>query len=106
MNVSRILRFWLKYFKFFTMMEKSMKYLSTGKGFPGGAKNPPVNAGGVRDMGLIPGLRRSPGGGHGNSLQYTCLENPMDRGAWWTTVHRVCQESDMTEMTAQKPFAC
>lgn len=55
MNVSRILRFWLKYFKFFTMMEKSMKYLSTGKGFPGGAKNPPVNAGGVRDMGLIPG---------------------------------------------------
>ena len=80
MNVSRILRFWLKYFKFFTMMEKSMKYLSTGKGFPGGAKNPPVNAGGVRDMGLIPGLRRSPGEGNDNPLQYSCLGNLMDRG--------------------------
>ena len=43
MKVSQILRFWLKYFKIFTMMEESMKYLSTGKGFPGGAKNPPAN---------------------------------------------------------------
>ena len=39
--------------------------------------------------GSIPGLRRSPGGGHSNPLQYSCLENPMDRGAWWATVHRV-----------------
>ena len=39
------------------------------------------------DLGLIPGLGRSPGGGHGNPLQYSCLENPMDRGAWWFTVH-------------------
>ena len=39
--------------------------------------------------GLTPGLERSPGGGHGNPLQYSCLENPMDRGAWWATVHRV-----------------
>ena len=45
-------------------------------------KNPPANAGDVRDMGSIPGLRRSPGGGHGNPLQNSCLENPIDRGAW------------------------
>ena len=43
----------------------------------------------VGDLGLIPGLGRSPGGGHGNPLQYSFLENPMDRGAWWTTVHGV-----------------
>ena len=52
-------------------------------GFPGGAmikKNPPVNVG---DAGLIPGLERSPGEGNGNRLQYSCLENPMDGGAWW-----------------------
>ena len=52
-------------------------------------KNPPANAGDIRDLGLIPGLRRSPEGGHGNPLQYSCLENPMDRGAWRTTVYRV-----------------
>ena len=40
-------------------------------------------------MGSIPGLRRSPGGQHGNPLEYSCLENPMDRGAWWATAHRV-----------------
>ena len=50
-------------------------------------KNPPASAGDVRDLGLIPGSGRSPGGGHGNPLQYSCLENPMDRGAWWATVH-------------------
>ena len=49
-------------------------------------KNPPANAGDVRDAGLIPGLGRSPGGGHGNPLQYSSLENPMDRGACWATV--------------------
>ena len=50
-------------------------------------KNPPANAGDIRDAGSIPSLGRSPGGGHGNSLQYSCLENPMDRGAWWAIVH-------------------
>ena len=45
-------------------------------------KNPPANAGDLRDVGLIPGLGRSPEGGRGNPLQYSCLENPMDRGAW------------------------
>ena len=52
-------------------------------------KNLPVNAGDVRDVGSIPGSGRSPGGGHGNPLQYSSLENPMDRGAWRATVHRV-----------------
>ena len=53
----------------------------------GGAvvKNPPANAGGARDMGSIPRLGRSPGEGNGNPLQYSCLENSMDRGAWWAT---------------------
>ena len=46
-------------------------------------KNPPGNAGDTRDAGLIPGSRRSPGVGNGNPLQHSCLENPMDRGAWW-----------------------
>ena len=50
-------------------------------------KNLPANAGDIRDAGLIPGSGRFPGGGHGNLLQYSCLENPMDRGAWQVTVH-------------------
>ena len=52
-------------------------------------KNPPANVGDVRDMGSISELGRSPGEGNGNPLQYTFPENPMDRGAWWTTVHGV-----------------
>ena len=52
-------------------------------------KNPPANEGDIRDTGLIPGSGRSLGGGHGNPLQYSCLENPMDRGAWRATVHGV-----------------
>ena len=56
-------------------------------------KNPPTNAGNVRDPGSIPGLGRSPGGGHGNPLQYSCLENPVDRGTWRAT------ELDTTEVT-------
>ena len=52
-------------------------------------KNLSANAGDVRDTTLIPGLGRSPGGGHDNLLQYFCLENSMDRGASWATVHRV-----------------
>ena len=56
-----------------------------------GSANPPASAGDVRDMGLIPGLGRSPGGRHGNLLQYSCLENPRDRGAWWATVHSVAK---------------
>ena len=52
-------------------------------------KNPPARVGDARAMGWIPALGRSPGGGQGNPLQYSCLENPMDRGAWRATVHRV-----------------
>ena len=58
-------------------------------------KNPPANVGDISDMGSIPGSGTSPGGGHGNPLQYSCLENPMDRGVWWATVHMVT-ELDMT----------
>ena len=52
-------------------------------------KNPAANAGDIRDTGSIPESERSLGGGKGNSLQYSCLENPKDRGAWWATVHGV-----------------
>ena len=74
-------------------------YIKNAKGrhVPGGSviKNPPANAG---DVGSIPGLRRSPGEGSGNPspLQYSCLENFMDRGTWWATTHGVAKESDMT----------
>ena len=54
-------------------------------------KNPPANAGDVRDVGSIPGLGRSPGGGNDNSFQYSSLENPMDRGAWQVIVHRLAK---------------
>ena len=60
-------------------------------------KNPPASAGDAGDLGLISGSGRTPGGGHGNPLQYPCLENPMDRGAWWTTVHGVAKGSDTTK---------
>ena len=65
-------------------------YVCIFMGFLGGSvvKNSPANAGA---SGLIPGSRRSPEGGKDNSLQYSCLENPMDRGAWWATVHSVAQ---------------
>ena len=62
------------------------------------AKNPLAHAGDARDVGLIHELGRTPGGGHGNPLQYSCLENPVDRGAWRATVYGVT-ESDTTEAT-------
>ena len=67
---------------------------------PGGpsVNNPPASTGDRRDAGSIPGWGRSPGGGHGNPLQYSCLENPMDRGAWQATPWGR-KESDMTEAT-------
>ena len=61
-------------------------------------KNPPIDAGDVRDVGSISGLGESPGGGHGNPLQHSCLENPMDRGTWRAIVHGAA-ESDVTEAT-------
>ena len=64
-------------------------------GFPGGlvVKKPPANAG---DAGSIPGSERSPGEGNGNPLQYSCLGNPIDRGAWRATVHGVTERLDTT----------
>ena len=61
-------------------------------------KNPPADAGDTRNLGSIPGLGRSPGEGHSNPPQYSCLENSVDRGVWWATVHGVA-ELDMTEVT-------
>jgi len=54
-------------------------------------KESACSAGDAEDTGSVPGSGRSPGGGHGNPLQYSCLENPMDRGAWWTAVERVTE---------------
>ncbi len=67
---------------------KELFPLKSQKGFPGGSE---VNASAcnAEDLGLIPESERSPGEGNGNPLHYSCLENPMDGGAWWTTVHRV-----------------
>ena len=59
-------------------------------GFPG-TKNPPANSGNIRDTGSVPGSGRSPGEGNGYPLQSSCLENPMDRGAWQVTVHGVAR---------------
>ena len=63
-------------------------------GFPGGTSGRCRRR---NRQGSVPGLGRSPGGGHGNPLQHSCLENPMDKGAWWATVHRVAKELDKSE---------
>ena len=75
-------------------------------GLTGGSvvKIPPANAKDIRDMGLIPGLGRSPGGGHSNPLKYSYLKNPMDKGTWWATVHGVT-ESDTTEQFTLSLFS-
>ena len=65
------------------------------------AKNPLANAGDVRDMCSIPESGRSPGGGNGNSLQYSCMENSIESGAWRVTVHGAVKKSDPTEHTQQ-----
>ena len=71
-------------------MNKKQKRLKIhALGFPGGAEVKSSACNNVGDLGLIPGLGRSPGEGNGNPLQYSCLENPMDGGAWWAIVHGV-----------------
>ena len=71
-------------------------------------KNPPANAGDVRDAGLIPGSGRSPAGGHGNPLQYSCLENSMDRGDRWVRVHGVGKSRTQMKRlnTTQHMYIC
>ena len=73
-------------------------------GFPGGTsgKEPPANAGDVGDVGSIPGSGRSPGGERGNSLQYSCLESPMERGPLQAAVHRVAQnQTQLKQLRSQ-----
>ena len=75
-------------------------------GFPGGSeiKASACNAG---DLGSIPGLGRSPGEGNGNALQYSCLENPMDGGAWWATVHGIAKsQTRLSDFTFTFHFQC
>ena len=83
--------------------ERGLQIRSHPQGFPGGSvsKESACNAG---DLGSIPGSGRSPRGGHGNPLQYSCLENPLDGGEWWATVHGVSKESDTTEATSLSLF--
>ena len=78
--------------------------------FPGSSvvKNPSASVGVARDMSLTPGPGRAPGGGNGNTLKCSCLENPMDRGAWWATVHAVKKigHAWVTEHTQRPQVAC
>ena len=69
-------------------------------------KNPSADAGDVRDAGLIPGSGGSPGGGHGNPLQHSYLENPMDRGAWWTTDHKVAKSRTRLKQLHTRMHTC
>ena len=88
-------------------MEKNLKnsvclrvYVYVGASLDGSAeKNPPAVPGEAGDPGSVPVSGRSPGGGHGNQFQYSCLGNPMDRGAKWATYPRGHKELDMTEVT-------
>ena len=80
-----------QYTKKITAKSKETWHLCYFWGFPGDSdgKESACNAGDIRDMSSIPGSGRSPGGGPGIPLQYSCLENPMDRGTWWATVRRI-----------------
>ena len=69
-------------------------------------KNPPANAGSMRDAGSVPGSGRSPGGGHGNPLQDSCLENPMDRGVWQATVYGVTHPSSFIHSSIDGYLDC
>ena len=68
-------------------------------------KNPPANAGGITDMGSVPLSGRSPGERHGYPLQYSCLESPMDRGAWQTMVHRVAKSQTRLKRLSTQVYA-
>ena len=90
-------------FDMIAMVDLDLGYLFIWAGiFPGGSdsKESACNAG---DQSLTPRLRRSPGGGYGNPLQYFCLENPMDRGAWWMKVHRVAKHWTQLNQLSMHP---
>ena len=84
---------------------KELFPLKSQKGFPGGSEVK-ASACNAEDLGLIPESERSPGEGNGNPLQYSCLENPMDGGAWWATFHWVAKSqillSNLTNLTVKK----
>ena len=82
-------------------LEKKWQSTPVFLGFPGGSEDKESTCI-VGDLGSIPGLGSCPGGGHGNPLQYSCLENPMDRGAWWATVYGVARVGHKGRYTAQK----
>ena len=88
-----------------TLYKKTTYLGTTGNimGFPGDTvvKSPPADAGDAGDLDLIPGSGRSPGRRNGNPLLYSCLNNPMDRGAWWATVHGVAQSGARLSATLQ-----
>ena len=98
-----IVLWWLLWVQFpelysrFSLVIYRIHSVSSAWDFPSGwvVKNPPASAGDARDAGFISGLGRSPGEGNGNPLQYSCLENSMDRGTWWATVHGIA-EMNMT----------
>ena len=75
----------------FNIPKKKLNIQHLGSGFPGGSAVKNLPAVGLGAVGLIPGSGRSPEEGNGNLLQYSCLKNPMDRGAWWAIVHRVAK---------------
>ena len=78
-----------------------LPFKRNGQDFSGDSvvKNPSASGGNPRELGSIPGLERSPRGGNGNPLQYSCLENSMDRGAWWAIIHGVTKGSGTTDHT-------
>ena len=95
------MRFWCEAYSELIVLRNGRHRLPRGSE----VKNPPANAGDARDAGSIPGFRRTPGGGNGNPLQDSCLENPMDRGAWWAIVHGVTksQTAHTYTQTQEKP---
>ena len=93
---------------FMKKSERILKQDKSGEGLPGGAmvKNLPANVRDAREAGSIPWSGRSPREGNGNPLQYCCLENPRDRGAWWATVHRVAKSQTQLSMHSQGWRGC
>ena len=77
--------------KFYFQFVKETPYCFPGFHVELMVKNPPANSRDIKDVGLIPGSGRTPGGGHGSPLQYFCLQNPMYRGSWWATVNRIAK---------------